>query len=61
MTNNLLNKPEKDELFLDQTLRPAIWDEYVGQKNIKNNLNILLQAANEDIHRSMCFFMDHQV
>ena len=40
MTNNLVNKPEKDELFLDQTLRPAMWDEYVGQQNIKSNLNI---------------------
>lgn len=35
----------KDELFLDQTLRPAKWDEYIGQKNIKENLQILLRAA----------------
>ncbi len=33
--------------FLDQTLRPASWDEYVGQEAIKNNLNILIQAAKE--------------
>ncbi len=33
--------------FLDQTLRPASWDEYVGQNSIKNNLNILIQAAKE--------------
>lgn len=35
------------EHFLDNTLRPNKWDEYVGQKNIKDNLNILLKAAKE--------------
>src|SRR6266481_4940844 len=33
--------------FLDNTLRPASWSEYVGQDSIKNNLNILIQAAKE--------------
>jgi holliday junction DNA helicase RuvB len=33
--------------FLDQTLRPTVWNEYVGQKNIKDNLQILLTAAKE--------------
>ncbi len=32
---------------LDATLRPATWDEYVGQDTIKNNLNILISAAKE--------------
>lgn len=32
---------------LDQALRPALWDEYVGQEPIKRNLTILLQAAKE--------------
>lgn len=50
MPKNEVNKPEKDELFLDQTLRPAVWDEYVGQKNIKDNLGILLKAAQERKH-----------
>jgi len=36
--------------FLDQTLRPSSWTEYVGQKNIKDNLQILLQAAAERKH-----------
>ncbi len=40
----------KDESFLDQTLRPAHWDEYVGQENIKENLRILLTAAKERAH-----------
>jgi Holliday junction DNA helicase RuvB len=30
---------------LDQALRPALWDEYVGQPVIKENLRILLSAA----------------
>ena len=50
MTTNTVTKPEKDELFLDQTLRPDVWEEYVGQKNIKDNLGILLKAAQERKH-----------
>ena len=38
---------EKAALFLDQTLRPSKWDDYVGQTKIKENLKILLQAAKE--------------
>ncbi len=34
-------------LFLDQTLRPASWNDYVGQEAIKNNLHILISAAKE--------------
>src|SRR5574343_797356 len=36
--------------FLDQTLRPSRWNEYIGQKNIKDNLHILLGAAKEREH-----------
>jgi Holliday junction DNA helicase RuvB len=39
-----------EELFLDQTLRPSRWDDYIGQKNIKENLKILLEAAAERKH-----------
>ncbi|HVU06486.1 MAG TPA: Holliday junction branch migration DNA helicase RuvB [Thermodesulfobacteriota bacterium] len=39
-----------DELFLDTTLRPSSWDEYVGQKAIKDNLKVLLRAASERNH-----------
>ncbi len=39
-----------DEVFLDQTLRPSKWDDYIGQKNIKENLRILLGAAMERNH-----------
>lgn len=31
--------------YLDSTLRPSSWEDYVGQEKVKNNLNILLQAA----------------
>lgn len=43
-------KPKKDALFLDQTLRPKVWDEYVGQDKIKKNLHILLKAAKQRGH-----------
>lgn len=43
-------KQNTDELFLDQTLRPSSWSEYIGQETIKENLRILLQAATERNH-----------
>ena len=47
----LKNKdPSGEEVFLDQALRPSIWDDYIGQKNIKENLRILLTAAGERKH-----------
>src|SRR5664279_5407250 len=39
-----------DESFLDQTLRPTHWEEYIGQKHIKDNVKILLRAAEERGH-----------
>ena len=36
--------------FLDQTLRPTRWDEYIGQKHIQDNVKILLKAAEERGH-----------
>ncbi len=44
------NDEDKDVGFLDQTLRPSRWNEYIGQKNIKDNLKILLTAASERKH-----------
>ncbi len=44
------NDIEKDSLFLDTTLRPSKWDDYIGQTNIKKNLHILLTAAKERNH-----------
>ena len=39
-----------DDRFLDSALRPSIWDEYIGQEALKNNLKILLAAAREREH-----------
>src|ERR1017187_4034210 len=39
-----------DDSFLDQTLRPTHWDEYIGQKHTKDNVKILLRAAEERGH-----------
>ena len=41
---------EGNDLFLDQALRPSVWDDYIGQENIKENLRILLTAAKERQH-----------
>ncbi len=49
--NNQEISPEKGDVnFLDQTLRPTAWADYIGQKNIKDNLHILLTAAAERQH-----------
>ncbi|HVY73101.1 MAG TPA: Holliday junction branch migration DNA helicase RuvB [Candidatus Paceibacterota bacterium] len=37
----------RNDTFLDQTLRPASFDEYIGQESVKNNLKILIGAAKE--------------
>src|SRR3989338_8183459 len=42
-----MSSSAEPEVFLDATLRPATWDEYVGQESIKNNLHILISAAKE--------------
>ena len=38
------------DTFIDQTLRPSSWDDYIGQESIKNNLHILITAAKERQH-----------
>lgn len=47
---NPLNEAPGEVSFLDKELRPSIWDEYVGQQSIKDNLNVLLEAARERGH-----------
>jgi Holliday junction DNA helicase RuvB len=37
----------KNTESLDSTLRPASWEDYIGQESIKNNLHILISAARE--------------
>ena len=41
---------DRDVRHLDQTLRPSRWDDYIGQKGVKDNLHILLKAAAERKH-----------
>ncbi len=41
---------ENRDASLDQTLRPKAWEDYIGQKHIKDNLKILLGAAEERGH-----------
>ncbi len=52
MSSNIEEKSpaDKEFQFLDNTLRPGKWAEYIGQKNIKDNLHILLTAAAERKH-----------
>ncbi len=44
------SKQPDDSLFLDTTLRPSRWDDYIGQNVIKKNLHILLTAAKQRNH-----------
>lgn len=48
--NKRKQNENKDFEFIDQTLRPNKWEEYIGQENIKKNLQILLGAAKERNH-----------
>lgn len=50
MKNKTDKTTEIDTGFLDTTLRPAKWVDYIGQESIKKNLHILLSAAAERKH-----------
>ena len=41
---------EENGHSLDQTLRPEVWEEYVGQESVKENLRVLITAAKERSH-----------
>ena len=45
-----LSESSSTPASLDHTLRPILWDEYVGQEKVKENLRILLTAAKERGH-----------
>jgi Holliday junction DNA helicase RuvB len=47
---NETKENDKDQVFLDHQLRPTIWEDYIGQKSIKDNLQVLLDAAKERGH-----------
>jgi len=48
MSSTTQNDPS--DAFFDASLRPVLWDEYVGQPQTKENLRILLSAAKERGH-----------
>ncbi len=37
----------EQEHWLDKTLRPSLWEEYIGQEGVKENLRVLIGAARE--------------
>jgi len=41
---------EPSDQWLDKTLRPSAWDDYIGQPNVKDNLRVLIGAARERGH-----------
>lgn len=45
MENLSKQKNQPDETNLELTLRPATWDEYVGQEKVKTNLRLIIEAA----------------
>ena len=49
MSSNPTSERSED-IFLDSTLRPSRWDDYIGQSTVKENLHILLSAARERGH-----------
>lgn len=44
------SSPQASDQWLDKTLRPSLWNEYIGQENVKDNLQVLLCAARERGH-----------
>ncbi len=44
------SREKQDTGYLDQTLRPSRWPDYIGQQGINDNLHILLTAAAERKH-----------
>ena len=38
-------KPTEEDKVLDLTLRPKVWEDFVGQERIKKNLKIIIEAA----------------
>ena len=51
MTKENQQNAEKMPRSLDHALRPALWNEYIGQGSIKENLRILLSAAKGREHQ----------
>ncbi len=44
-SNDISPSPKEEDRTLDLALRPQNFDDYIGQKNIKNNIRIIIEAA----------------
>lgn len=44
-TKKKSSKEAPETVYLDNELRPSRWQDYIGQKSVKDNLKILLDAA----------------
>ncbi len=44
-TDEQILSPLQKDVKLDMQLRPKLLDEYIGQQKVKDNLNVLIQAA----------------
>ncbi len=55
MSSTLSSDPDK---ILDSTLRPETWNEYIGQKQVKSNVHIVLEAAKKrnEVPEHMLFY-----
>ena len=42
---NINPKQKSEDVVLDYTLRPVLWDEYIGQTKVKQRLRIFIDAA----------------
>ncbi len=42
---NKLKTGKKEDVYLETMLRPACWNDYIGQERVKSNLKIMLEAA----------------
>jgi len=42
---NINPKQKSEDVALDYTLRPVLWDEYIGQGKVKQRLRIFIDAA----------------
>ena len=46
MQDNIVRNVEvEDDGILDNSIRPEVLDEYIGQKDVKENIKIFIEAA----------------
>ncbi len=45
ITPDFLTNSAPEDISIDQALRPSAWDEYVGQKQARENLRVIIEAA----------------